>query len=315
MIKITVVICTYNRAKLLIRALDSLTKQSIGKKNFEVLIINNASTDDTDKKTQGFIEYNSEFFLRLLYEENQGLSYARNRGIKEASGNFIAFLDDDAVADPDWLKTALDAFHNTQPVPLAIGGPILPLYETSRPYWFKDKYEIRTWGDKNRFLYPNEAFSGSNMIFKKSILERYGGFDISLGIKGNHLSLAEESDLINRINRNLHSDKLFYYVTNLKVYHSVPEVKMKVSYQLKRHFVIGQNYYKLYGSDSFKHRLKSLCIYSLNILTFIANSLKNRRNYKYHQNWFIENFTKVTREFGLLTAALGLRIRILQNMF
>ena len=122
----------------------------------------------------------------------------------------IAFLDDDARAEPDWLEQALRLFERVEPSPFAVGGPIEPFYLAPKPDWFKDEYEIRSWGDEPRFLRTGETFSGSNMIFTKTALRVHGGFSDRFGMKGERLSVGEETVLFDEIWRGSPDAPLYY---------------------------------------------------------------------------------------------------------
>ncbi|MDV7399287.1 glycosyltransferase, partial [Arthrospira platensis SPKY1] len=90
--------------------------------------------------------------FRYEQEKNQGLSHSRNKGWKSAHGTYVAYIDDDAKAIPEWAEKIVDTFANITPPPTAVGGEIHPWYESAPPEWFEDKFEIRTWGEKPHFL-------------------------------------------------------------------------------------------------------------------------------------------------------------------
>ena len=112
---------------------------------------------------------------------------------------YVAFMDDDARADAPWLERALDQFEKSRPAPVAVGGQIRPWYLSPKPAWYKDEYEVRTWGQGARHLSAGESFSGSNMMFTKNILQQLGGFDVSVGMRGTRVSMGEETVLFNKI--------------------------------------------------------------------------------------------------------------------
>ena len=144
MIRTSVVVCTYNRADMLGGALDSLVEQTLDKDLHEIMVVNNASEDSTAQVVQGSQRKHPECRIVYLYEAVQGLAQARNTGLQDARGEFVAFMDDDARAKPDWLEIALQCFEEADPSPVVAGGVMMPFYTARRPDWFKDKYEIRT---------------------------------------------------------------------------------------------------------------------------------------------------------------------------
>ncbi|NRB52430.1 MAG: glycosyltransferase family 2 protein [Saprospiraceae bacterium] len=181
--RISLIICTYNREKFLGHALQSLTTQTLAPEAFEILIINNNSTDSTPEISQDFIAANPKLNVRYFVESNQGLSYARNRGIKEAMAPIITYIDDDAEAEADFLEKVLSYFEK-RPQTAGIGGRILPKYEGSPPPWMnKYLYGFVTkvdFGDQV-FTYTGKNYpAGCNMTYRKDLLEQVGGFNENL---------------------------------------------------------------------------------------------------------------------------------------
>ena len=99
--KLSVIICTYNRAKYLYNLLKSIAQNTLGKNNFEVLLIDNNSNDNTISVLEQFKTDFPEMEIRYFFENRQGLSFARNRGIKEATGEVLVYVDDDALVLPE----------------------------------------------------------------------------------------------------------------------------------------------------------------------------------------------------------------------
>lgn len=224
-LKLSVVICTYNRSDLLRIALDSLTKQSVNTSEFETIVVDNNSTDNTLEVCNSFSTLLPG--IKYIQEKTQGLSYARNRGYKEAQTGYIAYLDDDAKANEDWILQAFRIIDNLNPD--IFGGPIHPYYLSEKPVWFMDDLEIRVHTEKTGILPLGSYISGSNFIVKKSLLEKINGFDTKLGMVGNNLAYGEETDLINK-SRLLNA--FIYYDHDLIVQHFVPPYKMSIFYYL-----------------------------------------------------------------------------------
>src|SRR5271157_3222925 len=124
---LSIIICTYNRDKILKNALVALSVPLLANSEaWEVLIIDNASTDSTKETVDRFISQSPNF--SYYYESQVGLSFARNRGWQEAKGEYVAYLDDDCRIPLDWIPKALKIID--EKFPLAFGGPYLPDYET-----------------------------------------------------------------------------------------------------------------------------------------------------------------------------------------
>jgi glycosyltransferase involved in cell wall biosynthesis len=311
-ILISVIICTYNRSDYLKKAIQSLVNQTLDRSFYEILVIDNHSTDDTKDIVNN--EFSNVQNLRYIFEPIIGLSQARNTGWKKGKGEFIAYLDDDAQASKDWLHTALNIFTHTQPEPLCIGGPILPYYDSPKPAWFEDVYEIRKLGEQPRFLRPSDRlFSGSNMIFRKEILEYYGGFDTDFGVRGEYLSLGEEDSLFLRIWNGEQNNTKLYYSPELMVFHLVPTYKMTLSYQFKRKFVAGISAYKLHSNDSFGKRIRLLIEIIYNILMAFIQAIIHRDTFVCYEDWAMKTLSPVPTKLGWITASLGLSISIKQQ--
>ena len=135
---ISIVICSFNRGQFIGEALDSLSKQTLAPSLFEIIIVNNNSTDNTATVCKKFIDQHPELDVKYVIETNQGLSFARNRGIAESKYNIITYIDDDAYAKPDFLELIFNYF-TKHPDTAGIGGKVTPRYEIKEPNWM-NKY-------------------------------------------------------------------------------------------------------------------------------------------------------------------------------
>ena len=200
--KISVVICTYRRGAQLADALHSVAKQTFPANNYEVLVVNN---DPADASVGNLVDRLREVDfagqperLRLVTCPFEGLSFARNAGISEARGEIVCFMDDDAVASPDWLEKVWKAFEQT-PQAGVIGGTILLQSPTPRPKWFREGWE----GYWSHFApdYPDltqvtrwfEFPYGANWCARKGALLAMGGFRTRYGRRGTDFGGGEET--------------------------------------------------------------------------------------------------------------------------
>ncbi len=131
---LSIIICTYNRADYLRDTLLSVLDTEAEPAKFEVLIIDNNSSDETEAVTQHFIDSYSQFSVRYIKETSQGLSHARNRGIAEAAGQVLLFLDDDISAHPSFIPAWISFFQN-HPQAAGGGGKIHVQFDDPRPPW------------------------------------------------------------------------------------------------------------------------------------------------------------------------------------
>ena len=127
-VRLSLIIATYNRADYLPRTLNSLTNQSLGSELFEIIVVNNNSTDHTAEVCRSFAEAQPELNFTMVTEIRQGLSHARNCGINHAKGDYFAIIDDDELVNRDFLKSYYD-FFGMYPTAAACGGVVTPLYE------------------------------------------------------------------------------------------------------------------------------------------------------------------------------------------
>lgn len=201
--KISAVICTYNRYDLLDKAIESCLTQSMAKKHFEIIIVDNSPACP---EIQIFSQkYANNRNVRYLIEATPGLSNARNVAMRAAKSPIVAYLDDDAIADPDWLNQIVSAFDKFGASTAVVGGRIDPIWEVPRPAWLPDALlgtlSVVNWGGSARIALPGEWVAGANISFRVSALEEVGGFDVALGRTGNGGSLMsnEESAVIEKL--------------------------------------------------------------------------------------------------------------------
>ncbi len=202
----TVIICTFNRATLLRDAFDSVANQEFDKRNFEIIIVDNNSIDATPTIAQSLARSTD---IRTLYvlEKQQGLSYARNAGLRAARGKIVCYIDDDIIVCRGWLRALIGAF--TNPVIACAGGPVHPIWPKGRPSWLVPEWEWClsinefTIACKNReFTWPRDLPIGANIAFRKEVLHDMGSFATHLGRNGSRLLSGEEVDICKKIIKN-----------------------------------------------------------------------------------------------------------------
>ncbi|MEP6986064.1 MAG: glycosyltransferase, partial [Chloroflexota bacterium] len=252
--------------------------------------------------------------LRYLYETRLGLATARNTGWQAAQGTYIAFLDDDAKAESNWLETAQALIENNPTNLRCVGGPIHPFYTSPKPDWWLDKYEIRTRGDVQRHLRQGEFFSGSNMIWLREVLEKYGGFEARAGMKGNQLGMGEETGLFRKI-WEAEGSPVFLYSPDLRVYHWVPPEKMTMGYILKRATANGQfeARYALAQNPGLSGRLHTIGKTLRTVAVEIPTTLFKRLRYKTTENWYFDHCFIPIQNVSKLLGLMGFKISVSQR--
>lgn len=240
MIRLSIVIATYNRATLLLDALKSVIRQSAPAQEWECVVVNNNSSDNTSECFAEFASEYPEYNLRIVDEPNQGLSYARNRGIRESVGEYIAIIDDDEHIAEDFVDAYIRLFDDV-PEAVAAGGPIVARYPTGRPHWMSCYTErpianTMYFGEEVREFPKGRVPGGGNMALRRSAIRRYGVFDTSLGYSGESLIGGEECDLFERLQI---ADAKYYYVPTAVMYHIIPREKLTKEYFARLSYNVG----------------------------------------------------------------------------
>lgn len=190
---VSAIICTHNRDRYLGFAIDSLLAQDFS--DFEIIVVDNGSSDRTREVVEARLK---DQRLRYIYKSEIGLSIARNTGAKIAYGEILAYLDDDAIAAPQWLKTIYTAYRENPRLAIA-GGKVTLIWTDgiTAPNWLSDglagnlgAYDL---GDSMvQIDRPGLTPRGLNYSMRKSFLDQIGGFDPNLGRVGKNLLSNEE---------------------------------------------------------------------------------------------------------------------------
>lgn len=236
-VDISAVICTHNRARYLREAIQSLAVQSLAKTQYEILIVDNASTDNTQQVVH---EFSGMQNLKFIYEPVIGLSHARNTGWRNAAGTYVAYLDDDARAHPVWLEKIIEVFETVSPKPGCVGGKIEPIWEAPKPRWLDDRalgqLSILDWGDKAEIIRGEKWLAGANVAYPRILLEEIGGFNIKLGRIGSKLLSMEEN--MARIEIEKKGYRCLYHPEIRVAHHILPE-RLTQTWFMKRAYWSG----------------------------------------------------------------------------
>lgn len=290
----SVVVCTYNRAKYLAPALESIALQEYSKENYEIIIVDNNSTDNTEEIYKSVANKYPEVGLFYFRELEQGISYGRNRGVKEAKGEIIAFIDDDETVDKDYLAKLNELFLNYSQAELC-SGPVIPVYDSTPPNWLSP-YTMRLItgayykGDKIKIVGPKDYPGTGHATFKKELFTKYGGFNTDLGRKGTSLMGAEDKDFFLRL---INNGVACYYLPSAKIYHHIPDSKLTEDFFNRLTYAIGKSerirtrlisknaYFKRLFSEIIKW-LASVVLFSYYTLTFNYSKGKKLIQFRYN---------------------------------
>lgn len=261
--KLSLIIATYNRSRQLPATLESVSRQSAPPEMWECIVVDNNSADDTRSV---FAEFSARFprlNMRIVGEERQGLSHARNRGIGESRGEYIAIIDDDERVNPEFVQSYIDLFES-RPEVLVAGGRVIPEYPSGRPRWMSRYVEKpianpTEWGGKVRPFPKGEIPAGGNMAFRRTVFDRFGLFEPTLGRTGTALTGGEESDLFERLGA---AGVVFWYLPDAVIWHVIPASKLTKEYfqrlakgtgaSQRRRAVLHGRLARLYMSESVK---------------------------------------------------------------
>ena len=227
----SIIICTYNRDKYIYDCLEKIARNGYPTDGYEIILVNNNSTDSTDMLCQKFGREYPQVNYHYFIETRQGLSFARNRGIQEAGGDWLIFLDDDAMVHDGYLEN-LSAQLARYTDAGAFGGHITPAFESgTAPKWLC-KW---TWswvsaidlGNKVTLFEGGKYPIGANMGFSRQAIDRCGTFNTGLGRTGNNLMGGEEKDIFNRVKS---AGIPIYYFPDVAVDHVIPPHRTTVDF-------------------------------------------------------------------------------------
>jgi glucosyl-dolichyl phosphate glucuronosyltransferase len=239
--RITVILCTYNRCRSLARALESVAASELPiSVEWDVLVVDNNSRDQTREVIQAFCRrYPGRF--QYVFEPHPGKSHALNRGIREARGRILAFIDDDVTVDPTWLQNLIKAMDDNEWA--GVGGRILPSRTFSCPDWLVLEGRQSMAGILALFDRGPERGElteppyGTNMAFRRDVFEKYGDFRIDLGPAPGSEIRNEDTEFGRRI---MAVGERLRYEPAAVVYHEIPQNRLSKQYFLKWWFDYGR---------------------------------------------------------------------------
>lgn len=220
---LSIVVCTYNRMKFILNCMQSLLIQTLDNRSFEVIMVDNNSTDGSAAIIKEFIGSHQQSPFRYVFEPRHGLAFARNRGINEARFDIITFIDDDAETIPEFAKTIYD-FMLAHPEAAGAGGRILPRYsETDEPEWMS--YYLAGFLGTTDYGQPARKYkwkmkypAGCNMTYRKGLLLKAGGFN-------NQLTFRSDDKQIYRAVKSINDT--VYFLPDALLYHNIDAARLE----------------------------------------------------------------------------------------
>jgi GT2 family glycosyltransferase len=231
-LRVTVAVITFNRSGFLRETLAGLVRQDYPAGCWELLVIDNNSTDDTRDVVASFLAAMPS--PRWILEERAGLDHGRNRAIDEAKGDVIALVDDDILMEPDWLAQLVAPFSGQPPPPVGVvGGEVVPIFPDGIPDWLKGAHRPLKFRKDPGPLPPGQSPMGANFAFPRWVFERFGRFDTHLDRRGAALFGGGDSEMIRRVRA---GGLEAWFVPGARVLHQIPAGRLTLRYALRHAF-------------------------------------------------------------------------------
>lgn len=236
-IQLSVIVCCYNRAKYIHDVITKLCDQIADKGSYEILLIDNNSTDATPEICKNASNEFPENNICYILETNQGLTFARNRGVKESKAALVSFIDDDGLCNREYVSEIISAFAR-YPKAEVIGGKVIPIFPECEPPEWSSKYTDGILskldiGDLEK-PFDQKYPVGCNMAYRKSILEKVGGFNENLVLR------SDEKDLFLRLKK---METSFMYIPTIYVEHVISKERVAKSGVIKVSRITGEGEY------------------------------------------------------------------------
>lgn len=234
---ISVIICTYNRDRVFEETVRSFLDSRKDGIEHELLLVDNNSTDNTRDIGKRLAAASPG--IRYLNEPLQGHPHAKNRGIRESTGDIVAFADDDVLFAKAWLPALASVFARNPDVS-CVGGRVVPHFEEERPNWIEDDllwiYGVTRYGDREREIRYPEIPIGCNMAFRRAVFDRIGDFHTSLGRKPGILLSGDEDHFLIRASK---AGLKTLYSPDAEVAHRIPTARANRKWVLSRFYWAG----------------------------------------------------------------------------
>jgi glycosyltransferase involved in cell wall biosynthesis len=239
---VTVALCTHNHVHRLQRTLAALQTLAGPPEGWELLVVDNASSDGTAEYLATATWRPAAIEARVVRETSLGLSNARNCAVQMATGEYLLFIDDDETPHTQWLVNHASAM--VQHRPDALGGPIdVQFVDGVRPSWLRDELlgfigKIDHGGAGRWLTAPETPIFGGNFAFHRAAFERIGNFDKGLGRQGTNNIGGEDIEIYDRL---LRAGCKVRWVPDALIYHRVESPKLRRSYFLDLHYRQGRS--------------------------------------------------------------------------
>jgi glycosyltransferase involved in cell wall biosynthesis len=224
----SIIIPTYNRAQVLPICLDALAALDVDPRYFEILVVDNRSTDDTRTVCFNFAATHPDLQIRYIFEPTPGVSFARNRGVDEARGEIVCFLDDDSPPMGEWFQYLLAPFNDARVG--CVGGPSILDYQGQPvPDWLRGDLQGLLSGYGLSYTQPSPVSAwqdfplACNLAIRKNLFRVVGCFRTDLDRSGSQVLAAGDTEMVNRIYK---AGWQVVYAPDAPVRHLVPRERL-----------------------------------------------------------------------------------------
>jgi glucosyl-dolichyl phosphate glucuronosyltransferase len=237
---VSVIIPTYGRPALALDCIESVRANRYPR--FEILIIDQGPDHALESSVAE--RFGTSTLVRYVRLAPPGLNRARNLGLREAQGEIVAFIDDDAVADQDWLEGIAAAFTEVQPTPGLVGGRLLPLWPGARPAWLPLEGEVLLGiydiGNTGQVFPGGDLPIGANMSGNRQAILSVGGFHEGLEADAERpgVELTGGDSMIGQLLKA--AGHTLYYEPRATVHHRISASKLRLGAFVKRYFWEGR---------------------------------------------------------------------------
>lgn len=271
---LSVIIPTFNRADMLEDVLEGLSRQTPGGPDFEVVVLDDGSTDDTAQLATAAAAKDPR--VRYVYQDNGGLNVARNHGAREARSDLLVYLDDDVFLPPDFTAQMAAAFRSEWR-PAAIAGRIRLRFEVDPPPWLRGNLRLYLSeldrGDNVEVLAPPEYPRGACFGVRRQVVDALGGFAVGLDRRGTSLISSGEQEFFLRVHAE--GERIVYW-PGAAVQHRVPPERTTLDYFLRRAKAQGASDALLHGDHRTPRHLLREGGRALRIVPIFAKALATR---------------------------------------
>jgi glycosyltransferase involved in cell wall biosynthesis len=309
MIKISIIVCAFNEEFRIQNCLKSIASQIVNNFNIEVLIVDNQSSDNTQKICNKFIKESPDANIRYLRIDHVQLSKSRNVGILNTTGDKVVFIDADAVADKNWLKKLLSGFDND--IVDLVSGKVKNLNNNSdfSKFIYAAYFSSLVLDERTRVLNKGQSnMIGANMAFRRVVFEKTGGFFNNIKGRGDETAVVSryfelcpdrrEKFVSTAVVYNEHAESLKIWLKQQYSegvgYAAIVSMKNKIS------FIVYLKDFIRIGNILFVTTLMLSFLISIKYATWFTIFFLIRYGYRYR--FLSKSFSNVRRDFGIVKA-------------